>query len=315
MSIPERLVALAFLVSVLTVFAVGAVILAGHALRLVGLGAPWLPRVPRALQAVVLSLAALGILCMAYGYFVEPYWLQVTRVRITSGKLPTGTRPLRIVHVSDLHCDPRVRLEDRLPQAVARERPDLILFTGDTVNSPATLPVFKRCISALARMAPTFAVRGNWDVWYWGNLDLYGQTGVRLLNGEGVMLTVKGARVWVTGVDYGAADRIGLAVGPASAGVFTILLYHSPDGIAQAARSGADLWLAGHTHGGQVALPFYGALVTLSSTGKKYESGLYRVGGTWLYVNRGIGMEGGLPRVRFLARPELTVIEIAPQVP
>lgn len=65
--------------------------------------------------------------------------------------------------------------------------------------------------------------------------------------------------------------------------------------------------------GGQVALPFYGALVTLSRFGKRYEAGLYRVHDTWLYVNRGLGMEGGwAPRVRFCARPEITVIELAP---
>jgi predicted MPP superfamily phosphohydrolase len=62
-----------------------------------------------------------------------------------------------------------------------------------------------------------------------------------------------------------------------------------------------------------VALPAYGALVTLSKFGKKYESGLHREGATWLYVTRGLGMEGGpAPRVRFFARPEITVIELAP---
>jgi predicted MPP superfamily phosphohydrolase len=75
-----------------------------------------------------------------------------------------------------------------------------------------------------------------------------------------------------------------------------------------------DLYLCGHTHGGQVALPLYGALVTLSKFGKKYESGMYTVGDTILYVNRGIGMEGGLtPKVRFLARPEITVFDIVPK--
>jgi predicted MPP superfamily phosphohydrolase len=70
----------------------------------------------------------------------------------------------------------------------------------------------------------------------------------------------------------------------------------------------------GHTHGGQIALPLYGALITFSKYVKRYEAGLYREGETWLYVNRGIGMEGGpVPRVRFWARPEVTVIEISPE--
>jgi len=65
-----------------------------------------------------------------------------------------------------------------------------------------------------------------------------------------------------------------------------------------------------------VALPVYGALVTFSKFGKKYEAGLYREGQTWLYVNRGIGMEGGgAPRFRFWSRPEITVFEIRPRTP
>jgi len=75
-----------------------------------------------------------------------------------------------------------------------------------------------------------------------------------------------------------------------------------------------DVYLCGHTHGGQIALPFYGALTTLSKHGKKYEAGLYHEGNTRLYVNRGIGLEGGkAPPMRFFARPEITVFEIGPK--
>ena len=92
-----------------------------------------------------------------------------------------------------------------------------------------------------------------------------------------------------------------------------MLLYHYPDMIEEAAGPKLDLYLCGHTHGGQVALPLYGAMITLARHGKKYESGRYTVGGTTLYVNRGIGMEGGrVPRVRFCARPEITVLDIVP---
>jgi predicted MPP superfamily phosphohydrolase len=94
---------------------------------------------------------------------------------------------------------------------------------------------------------------------------------------------------------------------------FNIFLYHFPSEILGISKFPIDLMLAGHTHGGQVCLPFYGAVITHSKTSKRFESGLYRVGDTWLYVNRGIGMDGGLsPRVRFLARPELTIIDLVP---
>src|SRR4030095_12196171 len=88
---------------------------------------------------------------------------------------------------------------------------------------------------------------------------------------------------------------------------------HYPDLIKEVASLKVDLYCAGHTHGGQVALPLYGALITFSKYGKQYEAGLYHEGETWLYVNRGVGCEGGnAPRVRSWARPEVTVIEVSP---
>jgi uncharacterized protein len=262
---------------------------------------------------VILGLAALGTLCIAYGFLIEPYWPQVTQVRIASPKVPRGSRPVRIVHLSDLHCDARPRLEERLPDLIAAQHPDVIVFTGDAINSPEGLPVFRRCMTRLAEIAPTFAVRGNWDVWYWPNLDLFGGTGVQELRGEAVGKVIDGTPVCVAGVAYDSEQQIGRVLGPIPAEALTVFLYHTPDEFEAVAQRRADVYCAGHIHGGQIALPLYGALITLSKYGKQYEAGLYRVGETWLYVNRGIGMEGGrMPRVRFCSRPEVTVIEIHP---
>jgi hypothetical protein len=147
-------------------------------------------RTPRSLsplrrwaERIILLLALSGVLCIAYGYFVEPYWPAVTHVQITNGNLPPGSSPIRIAHISDLHSDPRPRLEERLPSIISAEKPDLIVFTGDAVNSPDALPVMQRCMTRLAAIAPTFAVKGNWDAWYWGRLNLFDGTGVEELNG------------------------------------------------------------------------------------------------------------------------------------
>lgn len=92
---------------------------------------------------------------------------------------------------------------------------------------------------------------------------------------------------------------------------FTILLYHRPDLIEAAAQAGVSLQLSGHTHGGQMRLPGWGALVTGSSFYKKYEMGRYQVGSTTLYVSRGVGMEGrGMPRARFLCPPEMVEVRL-----
>jgi predicted MPP superfamily phosphohydrolase len=269
-----------------------------------------------------LALAAVGLICFAYGYFVEPFWPEVTHVRVESPKLRGAQRPVRVVHISDLHCDPEPRLEERLPDLIAAERPDLIVFTGDSLNSPEGLPVLRKLLPRLASIAPTYAVRGNWDMAYRRG-ELFGGTGVVELKKEAARLDVAGTTLWVAGAPFASLadppDGVRSGIENTLKGVpseaFTLFLYHTPDLILEAAETKrVDLYCAGHTHGGQVALPLYGALVTLSKFGKKYESGLHREGSTWLYVTRGLGMEGDpAPRVRFFARPEVTVIELVPE--
>jgi uncharacterized protein len=260
---------------------------------------------------VVLGLAGVGVLCAVYGYFVEPYWPSVTHVQISSAKLVEGAGPVRIVLISDLHSDAKPRLEERLPGIVAGENPDLIFFAGDCVNSSEGLPVFKKCMTRLAELAPTFAVRGNWDTAYWRTLDLFGGTGVREFDGHRIDVDIRGVLVSIAGLAVGQESEIDNVLGQMTPEAFTVFLYHYPDEIEAVSSRGIDLYCGGHTHGGQVSLPWYGALITLSRFDKQYESGLYHKGQTTLYVNRGIGMEGGhAPRVRFWARPEVTVLEI-----
>jgi len=316
-----RTALLLFMCSVATVYVLAACALVRLALRRFGL----LERPTRAVlftERASLALAAVGLACFAYGNLVEPYWPEVTHVRVESAKLRGAARPLRLVHISDLHCDPEPRLEERLPDIIAAERPDLIVYTGDSINSPEGLPVLRKLLPRLAAIAPTFAVRGNWDTAFWGRRELFGGTGVVELRKEAARVDVAGATLWVAGAGFaslpepqsGTRGGIETTLKDVPPGAFTIFLYHTPDEIEEAAATGrVDLYCAGHTHGGQVAMPVYGALVTLSKFGKRFESGLHRVGETWLYVTRGVGMEGGpAPRVRFLARPEVTVIELAP---
>jgi len=263
--------------------------------------------------AVVWSLAVIGVLCMAYGYYIEPYWLEVTHVKIANAKLPPSARPIRIVHISDLHCDPKVRLEERLVDVVAELRPDLIAFTGDAANSRAGVPNFRRCLSRLAQLAPTFVVTGNWDARGRGDSNAFAGTGATELDGDIVKLDIGDTTVCLAGIGFARHPSAAKVLDSLDGDVFTIFLYHTPGLIYDIARGNVDLYLAGHTHGGQVALPFYGAMITLSRFGKRFEAGLYRVDNTDMYVNRGIGMEGGhAPRVRFFARPEVTLIEVVP---
>lgn len=260
---------------------------------------------------LVLALAGIGLLCFAYGYFIEPYRLTVSRVKITSSKIPKDFGALKIAHISDTHSDPQPRLEQRLPLAIAAEHPDIIVFTGDAINSREGLPVFQNCLTELAAIAPTFVVKGNWDTGFSREFPLFAGTGAHELNATSVRVEIRGLQIWIAGLAANNRNSLDRALTGIPPDALKIFLYHYPDLIKEVAEREVDLYLAGHTHGGQVALPIYGALMTLSKYGKTYESGLFRERDTWLYVNRGIGMEGRhTPPVRFWAPPELTLIEV-----
>ena len=270
-------------------------------------------RVFRILESINLGLAGLGIVAAAYAYY-EPYRPEVIWVRIPTAKLPEGSSPIRIVQLSDIHSDDDARLEDDLPEIVASLRPDAIVFTGDAVNQDGGLVHFRRLMRALAAIAPTFAVRGNWDVWWFSHLRFFAGTGVRDLDGEAVPLAVRSVRVWFVGAPVEGHDLLWPVLGEVPPDELSIVLHHYPEVGARALELGADLALAGDTHGGQVRLPPLGPLIRISRFGAYNDAGLHRIGSGLLCVNRGIGMEGGwVPRVRFGCRPEITVVEIVPE--
>ncbi len=304
--LPEVFVFIAFVGTVTTIFSWSLLIL----FRLLIRSAKKTKTTVTGREKTVLAFGTIGFLCVLYGWLIEPYWLSIENVRLESTKLHRG-QSVRIAHISDLHCDPEKRLEDRLPKAISEQHPDLIVFTGDAINSPEGLQNFRECLKEIATVAPTFVVKGNWDSWYFKDLDRFGGTGAKELTAQASPLRVRGSTIWIGGLPVGSKTSIKDAMAPAPASDYRVFLFHYPDLIDEMRRNKIDLYLAGHTHGGQVALPFYGALITLAATGKKYESGLHSLGDTYIYTNRGIGMEGGkAPRVRFCARPELTIIDV-----
>lgn len=259
-----------------------------------------------------------GTLCIVYAYTVEPYWPELTHIALRSAKLHSGSR-LRIIQISDLHCDGKARLERRLPAIIRDQHPDIIAFTGDTVNGPEGVPLAHELLAQLAAIAPTYVVPGNWDVsfsrkWHTGlqQLPFFTGTGVHNLTGQSESIQIQGVPVWIAGAATNQEPLLPIMLAKAPGDQFSILLFHFPDEVDVVQQNRIDLYLAGHTHGGQIALPWYGALVTFSKFDKKYERGLHAIGNSWLYVNRGIGLEDFPPRMRFLSRPEITVIDISP---
>jgi predicted MPP superfamily phosphohydrolase len=265
------------------------------------------------LRRTVLAVAGVGVLCLLYGFFIEPRWLEVTHLSIETPKLPHGAQ-IRIVLISDLHMARTVGLEPRVQSVIAEQKPDLIVFSGDAMNSSWVLGRFKQFLLQATQVAPVFLVKGNQDTGIaWEPKDIYRGTNTHELNGQVEKLDVRGTELWIRGMPDGAS-YLNLVPDPPPANHFSIFVYHRPDEILEVAHDRYDLYLCGHTHGGQVALPFYGALITFSKFDKKYEAGLYHEGVTTMYVNRGIGLaKWPQPEVRFLARPEVTVIDLLGQ--
>ena len=308
----EKAVLLAFVAGVAIVFGGSTLILARALVRLVlRRPAPRLSHRVRWTHRILLALAGVGAACIAYGWLVEPYRLTQTRLRIECPKLPAGSSPLRVAFLSDLHCVSTRRLEDRIVEAIGDFKPDLILFGGDALSRGDGLDNLRRCLDQLARIAPAYAVRGNWD-FHLPTDEFYREVNVTLLTREVVTLELGGTRVRLAGLSAMLTDQAAAISAGIPQDQPVIFLHHYPGAIYDAAGR-ADLYLCGHTHGGQIALPFYGALITLSRYGKRFESGPYHVNGTNMYVTRGIGMEGGgTPPIRFLAPPEVVLIELAP---
>lgn len=276
----------------------------------------------------LLQLAVSGL--AVYATWVEPAQVKVTRRQLRlAGDDPAGAgsdeppATLRLLHISDLHYEGDSPRETTLLAQVAGLHPALILLTGDylnlsSVHDPAAQAGAHAILEQLQAPLGVYAVTGSPVVDRPGVVPrIFADLPIRWLDDEVTLVRWDGGELWLLGVrctyrperDAAALARL-LRQVPSDA--FTVLLYHTPDLMPEAARLGVRLYLAGHTHGGQIRLPLYGAIFTSSRHGKRYEMGEYQTGRTTLYVSRGLGMEGlGAPRARFLTPPEIVLWELS----
>ena len=281
----------------------------------------------------VLGVAASGCGASVYSYDIEPAWIEINTLSLHLSRLDPHFDNYRIVQLSDIHSDlmwmDKPRLE-HIVQLVNDQQPDIVAITGDFISgivNDKKLAALTPLRSLRARDG-VFAVLGNHDHWAepWGEpvriRRLLQDCGIHELNDRVHTLQRAGSMLHFVGLDdlwpdsdyippiWSHRDRLTRIVeGLPSAGT-VILLVHEPDFADIAASVGrVDLQLSGHTHGGQVRIPFYGAL-RLPPLGQRYPSGLYRSGSMLHYTNRGVGMVS--PLVRFNCRPEITVFACHP---
>lgn len=272
-----------------------------------------------------LAVQLLALAALIWGTEIEPFRLRMTEFIMFSPRLSPGSKPIRILHITDLHVERLTAREEHVVELTKNAKPDIILITGDYVNlsynrDPET---HRQVWQMLRRFKAPFGVYGTLGS---PTVDLremvaplFDDSPVHLMRQEWEQVDMgDGRRLTLLGLDCTHhiptdAARLAQLVESAADNAPQVLLYHSPELMPQAVEHKIDLYLCGHTHGGQVRLPFIGPLLTSSQLGRRFVMGLYRYGRTHLYVSRGVGLEGlSAPRVRFLCPPEITLVTIRP---
>ena len=257
---------------------------------------------------LVLVLIILGV--AADAFLIEPRRLEVSQTTIYSTKLEGS---IKVAVLADIQTDNPGPYETRVLAITAAENPDLVLLAGDYLQifdqdtyQDAVLEL--RNIFKDAGLKPPlgiYAVRGNVEHNDWA--AIFQELDVRIFN---TTETLDLGLITLTGVSWLDSVNPNLVI-PGSE-KYHIVLGHSPN--FSLGEIDADLLLAGHTHGGQFQLPGIGPLLTLSLVPRSWAAGLTEIEpDQYLLVSRGIGLErGSAPRMRFLCRPELVILEIKP---
>lgn len=258
---------------------------------------------------------------VAYSTQVEPGWLDVTFLNLKLPRLAKAFSGVRIVQISDIHIGGWMTPE-RLRWVVRQVldlAPDLAVITGDFVIGHVYDDWARQALtdliielSPLTAQTRTLSVLGNHD--HWVNAGAVraalATCGVLDISNRVHTIIQEGEPLHIAGVDdaWDGDPRLNEVLAQIPERGAAILLAHEPDFADVSVTSGRfDLQLSGHTHGGQVVLPFIGPPI-LPHMGYKYPSGLYRVGMMWQYTNRGVGM--ARLQVRLNCRPEITVFTL-----
>jgi hypothetical protein len=266
----------------------------------------------RAAAAAPGLIVGTGVVGAVYGTMLEPRWVDWTLHRVPITGLPDALSGLRIVHITDIHASRVVPMDfvRAVVDEINEDPPDLVVLTGDFLTADA---VWARRIAAeLGRLRPTrgtFAILGNHDYWCDGAHMSAELEAVGIHHLRNASTLIDGLRL--VGIDDHWTGNDDLERAMAGVGDEpTVLLMHSPDLVVGASGAGIDLALAGHTHGGQVRIPGWGALIVPSDLG--YQMGWYEHGPTRMYVNRGLGTLE--LKVRTFCRPEVAEFVLEPRL-
>lgn len=260
------------------------------------------------------SVAAIGSAAAADACAVEPRRVQVTRHDLAVAGLPSALDGARIAQISDTHLPHNGAAVRAAARIIARERPEIVVLTGDICESAASLGALVEFVSEVRGSVATFGIYGNWErkagITRRMLSDAYERAGAELLVSRGVAVERGGARIGIVGLDDAlyAAPNLPAALrhGETAADIWLVHCPAFADRIPAAITARPAAMLAGHTHGGQIRVPGWTPYTPIGSGA--YVEGWYRTAGVSLYVSRGVGTVV-LP-ARFCCPAELPVFTL-----
>ncbi|GAA3213967.1 metallophosphoesterase [Actinocorallia longicatena] len=298
----------------------------------------------RKLLAVPLGLAGAGAATFGYASVIERNWFHLRRFEVPV--LAPGTHPVKVLHISDAHLTPGRTRMIRWVRALDALEPDLVVNTGDSISHPDSIGPFLELLGPLLERPGVF-VYGSNDmfspvfknpmryIWRTSKKDYarrrrvadlpYRELGAALKSSGWLDLNNRMGRLKIAGLDVELAgiddshinrDRYDQIAGPVDPRAdLTIGVTHSPEprNLDRFAADGYKLLLAGHTHGGQVCVPFYGALATNCGIDRPRVKGLHRHADSWLHVSAGLGTSPMAP-FRFCCPPEASLLTLTPRI-
>lgn len=269
---------------------------------------------------LILILLAGG--CVFYAFKIEPFRLKLHQFTLTEKQ--DGTVPYKIVQISDLHIKKDFTAKElrRIVDKINSQNPDLVIFTGDLYDNYAVYRDNENVISELSNITARYG-----KIAIWGNRDYGGgasrqyasimeSAGFILLKNDALLVPLEGdSSIRFTGLDDSMLGKPLLPGAADTASDYEILLTHEPDVVEKYSTDNYDIILSGHSHGGQVNIPFLPRLneiaVGATALSTKYSGGMYSLSSdnkTRLYVNTGIGTTH--ISARFGVVPEIAVFQI-----
>lgn len=271
----------------------------------------------------ILTLSAATAGGYYYAKEIEPRLLELNKIKIQHPDIPVGFDQFKMVQFSDTHLGFHYKLNQltKIVNRINKLDPDVVFFTGDLMDEPNKYQNSEEIIPILSNIRSKFgkfSIYGNHDHGGYGTdlyRDIMSNSGFTLLQNDHQQIQLlDGSSIHIVGLDDAMLGKpdIETAVSGIPKESYKILLAHEPDLATSAVQYGIQLQLSGHSHGGQVKIPFFGPLITPPFSELYYE-GFYELehlnNDLTLYVNRGIGTTR-LP-FRFLSKPELTLLTLS----